>query len=264
VPHRILLRAERLAYKWADLVITPNESYAKIAVSRGRVPEERVHVVRDAPDVSVWHPHVPQQALREGADFVVCFVGAVGRQDGVDELIRTMAWLRENDPSRNFLCLVAGSGDALGDAQQLARSCNVKGSVRFLGWIADQATLRDIVASSDVGVEPARSNSFTDSSTMIKVTEYLAAGRPVVAYNLPEHRVTVGDAGVLVPPELGFQGLGAALLAMARDPSRVAKLAEKARRRLDEAGLSASRSQEALLCTYLHARELGKSRGAPW
>jgi len=253
-----------MAYRWADVVIAPNNSYAKIAISRGRVPEECVHVVRNAPNAAVWHPHVPQRSLREGADFVVCFVGGVARQDGLEELIRAMAWLRENDPSRRFLCLVAGSGDALGDAQQLARSCHVEGSVRFLGWISGQASLRDIVASSDIGVEPCPSNPFTDASTMIKVTEYLAVGRPVVAYDLPEHRVTVGDAGVLVPPELGFQGLGAALLALAKDPNHVAELAEKARRRLDEAGLSESRCQAALLGAYDHARKLGKSRGAPW
>ena len=99
---------------------------------------------------------------------------------------------------------------------------------------------------------------------MIKLTEYLAAGRPVLAYDLPEHRVTVGEAGVLVPSHMGFPGLGAALIALARDPVGLGRLAERAGRRLDEAGLSAARSTEALLQVYARARALGSARGALW
>ncbi len=264
VPHRVLLRMERLAYQWADLVIAPNNSYAKVAVSRGRVSANKVHVVRNAPLPDVWKSAAPRAELREGADFVLCYVGSIGVQDGVDELIRTMAWLRQVDPSRRYLCLIAGSGDALGDLRELARSLGIEDSIRFLGWISDVTRLRDIVASADIGVEPCPSNAFNDSSTMIKLTEYLAAGRPVLAYDLPEHRVTVGDAGVLVSPALGFQGLGAAVVAMARDRGRLAQLTEMAGRRLHHAGLSHASSVQALLRVYGHASEVGRSRGAPW
>ena len=264
IPHRAVLSMERLAYRWADFVLVPNESYARIAMLRGRVPHERIHVVRNAPDVDIWHPTLARRDLREGADFVVCYVGAIGTQDGVDELIRTMAWVRQADPHRKYLCLVVGSGDAVAELKELTRSSHLEDCVRFLGWISDARIIRDIVASSDVGVEPCSSNSFNDSSTMIKLTEYLAAGRPVLAYDLPEHRVTVGEAGVLVPSHMGFPGLGAALIALARDPVGLGRLAERAGRRLDEAGLSAARSTEALLQVYARARALGSARGALW
>jgi glycosyltransferase involved in cell wall biosynthesis len=137
-------------------------------------------------------------------------------------------------------------------------------SVRFLGWISDLSTLREIVVNADVGVEPCPSNAFNDSSSMIKLTEYLAAGRPVLAYDLPEHRVTVGEAGVLVPPGRGAEGLGAAMVAMANDRTAMARLVQNAMARLNTDRLSASHAAEALLGAYARATLLGVSRGANW
>src|SRR5947209_17341646 len=60
----LLLRMERWANRWADLVIVPNESYAAITVSRGHVPAERIHVVRNAPRADIWHPVPADESLR--------------------------------------------------------------------------------------------------------------------------------------------------------------------------------------------------------
>ena len=99
---------------------------------------------------------------------------------------------------------------------------------------------------------------------MIKLTEYLATGRPVVAYDLPEHRVTAGDAGVFVPPSLGHDGLARAIVQMAANPSDLKALADKAAQRLGNADLSDAVAERALLRAYDQARQLGRSRGAPW
>ncbi len=262
--HRALLRMERWANRWADLVIVPNESYAAITVSRGHVPAERIHVVRNAPRADVWHPVAPDESLREWADFVVCYVGSIGSQDGVEELIRAMSSVRKTDVSRKYLCLVVGSGAALAGSQELASSLGLTDTVRFLGWVGDASRVRDIIASSDLGVEPCPSNAFNDSSTMIKLTEYLAAGRPVLAYDLPEHRVTAGDAGLFVSPSLGYKGLARAIVELARDRPKLKALGDKATRRLTEAGLSDTNAEQALLRIYDQATALAQSRGASW
>ena len=264
LPHRALLAMERTAYRWADLVLAPNQTYARVAASRGRVSNERIHVVRNAPRPDLWYPGHPSSAFREGADFVLCYVGGIAQQDGVDELVRAMAWTRQADTSRRYLCLVVGHGSALGAVQGLTRSLQMEDSVRFFGWISDPATLREIVASADVGIEPCPSNAFNDASSMIKLTEYLAAGRPVVAYDLPEHRITVGDAGVLVAPDQGAEGLGAAIVRMASDRTALGRFAQNATGRLASGNLSAARSAAALVGAYTQARLLGASRGAKW
>ena len=262
--HRALLRMERWANHWADLVIVPNESYAAITASRGHVSPERIHVVRNAPRADIWYPVPRDESLREGADFVVCYVGSIGTQDGVAELIRAMSSVRKTDVSRKYLCLVVGSGAALPGLQELASGLGLTDTVRFLGWIGDARRVRDIIASSDVGIEPCPLNAFNASSTMIKLTEYLATGRPVVAYDLPEHRVTAGDAGVFVPPSLGHDGLARAIVQMAANPSDLKALADKAAQRLGNADLSDAVAERALLRAYDQARQLGRSRGAPW
>ncbi len=204
------------------------------------------------------------ESLREWADFVVCYVGSIGSQDGVEELIRAMSSVRKTDVSRKYLCLVVGSGAALAGSQELASSLGLTDTVRFLGWVGDASRVRDIIASSDLGVEPCPSNAFNDSSTMIKLTEYLAAGRPVLAYDLPEHRVTAGDAGLFVSPSLGYKGLARAIVELARDRPKLKALGDKATRRLTEAGLSDTNAEQALLRIYDQATALAQSRGASW
>ena len=262
--YRALLRMERWANRWADLVIVPNQSYAALTASRGNVPAGRIHVVRNAPRSDIWHPVPPVSSLREEADFVVCYVGAIGRQDGVEELVRAMSLVRKTDETRRYLCLVAGSGAEVSGLKRLANDLGLTDTVRFLGWVEDPHRLRDIIASSDVGIEPCPSNPFNDQSTMIKLTEYLAAGRPVVAYDLPEHRVTVGDAGVFVPPSLGHSGLAHAIVRMAANPPDVKLLADRARRRLNEGGLSDAIAEQALIRAYDQAGQLASSRGTRW
>ena len=86
-------------------------------------------------------------------------------------------------------------------------------------------------------------------------------GKPIVAYDLPEHRVTVGSAGVFVAPNLGAEGLGEAIQRLAREPERRRTLAAAATARLAHAGLTFADTQSALLGAYRHARDLGRAKG---
>jgi glycosyltransferase involved in cell wall biosynthesis len=67
----------------------------------------------------------------------------------------------------------------------------------------------------------------------LKVFDYLAAGRPIVATDLPTHRTVLSeDRAVLVEPETGAIAEG--LLAVLRDPEQAARLADAARRYAEE------------------------------
>src|SRR5207244_10905413 len=120
VLHRVLLGLERAAYAVADLVLAPNGSYRRVALERGRVTADRVHIVRNAPDDMVWTPLTPDPRLRRGADTVLCYVGSIGVQDGVDHLLLGLARARTRTPHRRYRCIVAGDGDALPEARHLA------------------------------------------------------------------------------------------------------------------------------------------------
>jgi len=87
---------------------------------------------------------------------------------------------------------------------RLAADLELADCVDFRGWIADQDELRRLVAAADVAVEPCPSNAFTTPANG-QADELLGVGRPIVAFDLPEHRETTGDAAVLVAPDLGAE-----------------------------------------------------------
>jgi glycosyltransferase involved in cell wall biosynthesis len=262
--HRALLAMERFAYQRADLVLATNASYARVAASRGGLAPERVHVVRNAPRPDLWFPVPPRADLRDNADVVLCYVGSIGLQDGVEDLIRAVAWLRGQKSPRRYRCLIAGAGAAKRGVEDLAARLGVSEDVHFLGWVAGAERLREVVASADIAVEPCHSNPFNDASTMVKVMDYLAMGKPIVAYDLPEHRVTAGEAGVFVSPKGGAEGLGDAIQRLAGDPERRKALGTAALARLPSAGLTYADTQRALLAAYRHACDIGRAKGLDW
>jgi glycosyltransferase involved in cell wall biosynthesis len=118
--------------------------------------------------------------------------------------------------------------------------------VRLLGPI-EHARVPELLAAADIAIEPAPCGAFNDRSTMAKVPEYLAAGLPVVAYDLPETRVTAGAAAVYA--RCGDQaGFARAVAGLAADPDRRRELAERALQRARQ--LVWERSEAALVEAY--------------
>jgi glycosyltransferase involved in cell wall biosynthesis len=56
------------------------------------------------------------------------------------------------------------------------------------------------LSAADICVDPDPANAYNDRSTMIKIMEYMAFEKPIVAFDLPEHRVTAREAAVYVTP----------------------------------------------------------------
>src|SRR5512133_1214004 len=64
--HRLTLVAEKVAWRLADVVLSVNDSYREVALTRGRRAPEDVTVVRTGPDLSRFVPVAPDPALRRG------------------------------------------------------------------------------------------------------------------------------------------------------------------------------------------------------
>jgi glycosyltransferase involved in cell wall biosynthesis len=119
--------------------------------------------------------------------------------------------------------------------------------VRFTGWIPEADKLR-YLSSADICVDPDPWNPFNDRSTMIKVADYMALGKPIVAFDLRETRFTAGEAALLVKPndEMEF---AQAIVQLMNDPALRQKMGSIGRRRV-EADLSWSHSVANLLSAY--------------
>ncbi|SNB70833.1 Glycosyltransferase involved in cell wall bisynthesis [Rhodoblastus acidophilus] len=222
-----LLRiAERLTYACAHEVITANDTFRDIALSRGGVAPERVTAVYSYPD-----RNFPSggPAPRKRKKFVLGYLGVIGDQDGVDGLVRAVFHLVHVRHCRDFRALVIGDGPALASVRALAQAMNVEDMITFTGFLCGE-TLAAHLETFDIGLIPDPPNPCNDKMSMNKVFEYCALGIPVVAFPLTETRRLLGAAGVYA---LGANpgNLADAALALMRDEALRAERAEAARRR---------------------------------
>ncbi|MCQ4192527.1 glycosyltransferase family 4 protein [Streptomyces parvulus] len=241
---------ERLTYRAADVVIATNESYRDVAVRRGGKRPEDVFVVRSAPDVERFHPVPSEPELKNGKPHLLCYLGVMGPQDGVDYALRALAKLRDDLGRTDWHAVFVGAGDTFDEMVELSRRLGLEDQVRFTGRIPDADLVR-YLSTADVCLSPDPHNPLNDVSTMNKVLEYMVMGRPVVSFDLREARVSAGDAAVYAPAndEAAFAGLVAMLL---DDPERRRLMGKTGQERIG-GQLSWQNSQRSLLAAYAAA-----------
>src|SRR5262249_47254524 len=93
--YRGVVALERMTYRTADVVIATNESYRRVALERGGKDPDSVFVVRSAPDLRRFNGGVADPALKRGKANLLCYLGVMGPQDGVDYALRALATLKE-------------------------------------------------------------------------------------------------------------------------------------------------------------------------
>jgi glycosyltransferase involved in cell wall biosynthesis len=183
---------ERLTYRLADVVIATNGSYRRAALGRGRKAPDRVFVVRSAPDLSRFAGGIPDPSLRKGKEHLLCYLGVMGPQDGVDYALRSLAELR-GIRGDDWHAAFVGSGDCFEEMRSLSHRLGLEDHVTFAGRIPDDELLR-YLSTAAVALAPDPHNPLNDISTMNKILEYMAVGRPIVSFDLCEARVSAGDA----------------------------------------------------------------------
>ena len=192
----LTIALERLAFALADVAIATNDSYRRVALSRGRKQPEDVFVVRNDPDLNRFRPREPDPALRRGKPLLIAYAGVMGPQDGVDQAIRALALLR--DRRDDWHAAFAGDGDVVEEMRSLADDLGLAHSVEFLGWLRDDQLL-SLLSTADVCLAPEPRNPLNEVSTMVKVLEYMAMARPIVSYDLAESLVSAGDSALFAP-----------------------------------------------------------------
>ncbi len=253
--HRLTLAAERKTFALADVVISTNDSYRRVAVDRGGKRPEDVFVVRSAPDLTRFSGVPPDPSLRADREHLLAYLGVMGPQDGVDHALRALRHLR--DRRADWRAIFVGDGDVLPQMRQLATALGLDADVSFTGRLPDEDVTR-ILSSADVCLAPDPKNPLNDVSTMNKIVEYMAMSKPVVSFDLVESRVSAGDAAVYAPPndDAAFSDCIEEIL---DDPEARARMGAIGRDRL-ETGLSWRHSEEQLLRAYTRAVELVRSR----
>ncbi len=244
---RFLLVAERLTFLCADVSIATNDSYRQIAVKRGRMRPENVFVVRSGPKLEKLKVRPARQDLKRGADLLVGYVGVIGPQEGLDLLVEAAEILKTCYCDLKVHFAIVGSGPALESVKALTVEKGVENLFTFAGRASDDVLL-DILSTADVCVNSDRWSAMNDKSTMNKIMEYMALGKPIVQFDLYEGRQSAGDAALYARPD-DAADFAVKIATLLKDAEARALMGAIGRRRIVEA-LSWEHSVPPLLAAY--------------
>ncbi|KAA9106629.1 glycosyltransferase family 4 protein [Microbacterium rhizomatis] len=229
--YRALLWLERRSFRTADRIISTNESYKAIAVRRGDRDASEVTVVRSGPDTEQMRPIYPEHP--RPADTVnLVYVGIMGPQDGVDQVLHVVDELVHRRGRTNVTATLLGFGDCLESLKAEATALHLDDFVTFTGRV-DRVQMAEHLSRSDIGLCPDPRTPLNDVSTMNKTMEYMAYALPSVAFDLAE-TVVSGDNTVLYAPSGDFSAFVDEVERLIDDPVLRARLGRAARKRAHE------------------------------
>jgi glycosyltransferase involved in cell wall biosynthesis len=248
--YRIQVVLERLTYRFSDVVMATNRSYRDLAVARGGLSPEDVFVVRNGPDLQTFRsvPAVP--AFKHGKPFLVGYVGNMSVQDGLDILVDVALYLK-NSGRRDVHFTCVGGGPELPALKKLLAEKGLGDMMNFTGRIPD-AQLLEILSTADVCVNPDKPCEMNDISTMIKIMEYMALGKPIVQFDLKEGRFSAGEASLYADKQRQVIDFAAQIVWLLDNPDERRRMGELGFRRVTEE-LAWEHSVGNLLAAYQRA-----------
>ena len=195
--YKILCLMEKLTFKTSDVVISTNESYKRIAITRGKMDPSNVFVVRNGPTLEDVTFKPPNLVLKEGHQFLVVYVGVIGNQEGIDTLLEIVDYVVHRQKRDDIKFVVIGTGPDWQNMVDLCKSMGLDTYVRFTGFIPYE-DFYEYLATADCCVNPEFANPFTDKSTMLKIMDYMTFGKPIVQFRTTEGEVTAKQSSAYV------------------------------------------------------------------
>jgi glycosyltransferase involved in cell wall biosynthesis len=213
-------------------VVSTNESYRRLVIDRDGVKPDRVTVVRTGPDPDKMKAVEAVPAMRRGRAHLAAYLGVMGPQDGVDNVIMMAHFVVNTLKRTDISFTLIGSGDCFHELVALRDQLDLGDFVEFTGRAPDE-TVQDVLSTADVGLSPDPRNALNDVSTMNKTMEYMAFGLPVLAFDLRETRASAEEAGAYATPN-DVEEMSRLLVDLIDDEPRRRSMGSAGRRRIEQ------------------------------
>lgn len=228
--YHLLLSLERWTFKTADVSIATNESYKRIAIERGGMDPDKVYVVRSGPQLDRLRILPPKEELKQGRKYLVGYVGVMGAQEGIDYLLQAAHYIIKEMGRSDVHFGLVGGGTSLGEMKKMGADLGIADFVTFTGRVPDQELI-EMLNTSDVCVNPDVANEMNDKSTMNKIMEYMAMGKPIVQFDLVEGRVSAREASLYAKRNDPVD-MASKIVELLDDPERRRTMGEVGRKRV--------------------------------
>jgi glycosyltransferase involved in cell wall biosynthesis len=198
---RFLLWQEKVSCRVADTVVTTGQSYENLEISRDGIPPTKIIQVRNSPNLSRIKSLVGERAMASQDSITTLgYLGYLDPQDGPELLLKSLRHLVYGLGRRDFHCTIIGDGEMLDELKQLSREMKIEEYVTFTGRLPwDEAIKR--LADISICLEPCPSSPFNDKTSTVKVLEYMAIPKPIVAFDLEELHSVITGAALLAPKD---------------------------------------------------------------
>lgn len=238
---------ERNTYRHCTFAFVTNESYRQIAISRGGMSPDKVHVLRSGPRLERLRIQPPRPEIKRGKKHMVGYLGVIGQQEGIEYLLEAARYLRDEKSRDDIFWGIVGGGPHLDALRRKSEEMGLQDIVEFTGRVSDEVML-DYLNTADVCVNPDEYNAMNDKSTMNKVLEYMALGKPIVQFDLTEGRYSAQEAS-LYAERNNARDLADKISLLLDDPARRAEMSSIGRDRILNQ-LSWDHTSRALLSAY--------------
>jgi glycosyltransferase involved in cell wall biosynthesis len=171
-------------------------------------------------------------------------------QEGLDILLDVAAYIK-NQGRRDIHFTCVGGGPGLAGLRQMVVEKELLNMVNFTGRVPDETLLR-VLSTADVCVNPDKPCEMNDISTMIKIMEYMALGKPIVQFDLREGRLSAGAASLYASQESMVVNFADKILWLLDHPEERERMGEIGRHRV-ETELAWKFSVKSLLEAYNYA-----------
>ena len=229
--YRLMLKLESWTFRVSDVSIATNESYRRIAIERGRMSPDQVFVVRSGPSLERLKILPPDERLKRGRRYLVGYVGVMGRQEGIDYLLRAARHVVFDLGRSDVHFGLVGGGTSLEGMKALSQELGIADYVTFTGRVPDGEMLA-MLNTADVCVNPDIANELNDKSTMNKIMEYMALGKPIVQFDLAEGRYSARRASLYARRNDAFD-LAGKIVELLDDPSTRREMGSYGRMRVE-------------------------------
>jgi glycosyltransferase involved in cell wall biosynthesis len=238
---------ERFLPILSDTVSVSSEYLENLALSFG-VRKENIFSIPVGADLAHFNPNINGGGIKSTYNItgpLILYIGQLHGAQYIDLFIKAANVVLHKNPSVSFM--IVGEGFMEKQLRKLAEELGIEDKIIFTGSMPHHK-IPEYIAAADICVVPFRDTKVTRCKSPLKIVEYMAMGKAIVASNVGEVRRMLGGVAVLVEPG-NFHSLAEAILKLLTDRRLKENLGIFARRRAENK-YNWSVSASSLLLAY--------------
>jgi len=223
---------ERTLPVLADTVSVASQHLRDLALRFG-VKKENIYSAPVGAELEIFNPGIDGSRIKKEYNLkspLVLYVGQLHGAQYIDLFIKAANIVLHKKPEVTFM--IVGEGFMERQLKNLTIELGIEDKIIFTGSVTHHK-IPEYIAAADVCVAPFKDTPVTRCKSPLKIVEYMASGKAIVASNVGEVRRMLGGVGILTPPG-DFHAIAEGVLRLLRDDKLRGNLGRFARKRAEE------------------------------